>query len=202
MVPGGEGDRGVGEGRTEDSGGIVVLGSATFALKSKMVASASTSFVSGSNRDVVSMIVAFGSNWVRFSAGIGVLPEELSPANGVPMPGGPGFLGMGFLSDRVESLMLSFQKLPGARGRGTPSDTLPNDHTPTPHKIIYLETSTKLLDHVGRSSPGTGFSGGPTCSDVMLLWGGLVTEGPWKRGSLAPLKETADAIPAVCERTT
>jgi len=41
-------------------------------------------------------------------------PEELSPANGVPTPGGPGFLGKAFLSDRVESLILSFQKLPEA----------------------------------------------------------------------------------------
>ena len=85
-----------------------------------MVASASTNFASGTNRDVVSTMVALGSNWGRFSVGIGMFPGELSPANGVPTPGGPGFLGIGFLSDRVESLMLSFQKLPGARGSGNP----------------------------------------------------------------------------------
>ena len=49
-------------------------------------------------------------------------PEELSPANGVPTPGEPGFLGTGFLSDRVKSLMLSFQKLPEARKGNTPTE--------------------------------------------------------------------------------
>ncbi len=56
------------------------------------------------------MIVALGSNLGRFSAGLGVFPAELSPANGVPTPGGPGCPGIGFLSDRVESLMLSLRK--------------------------------------------------------------------------------------------
>jgi hypothetical protein len=98
----------------------VALASPTFPWKSTMVASASTSFPSGTNRDVVSTIVALGSNLGRFSAGLGMFPAELSPANGVPTPGGPGFLGTGFLSDRAESLILSSQKLPGARGSGNP----------------------------------------------------------------------------------
>jgi len=43
-----------------------------------------------------------------------MLPEELSPANGVPTPGVPGFFGKPFSSDRVESLMFCLQELPGA----------------------------------------------------------------------------------------
>jgi hypothetical protein len=117
-VPGGDGDRGDGEGRTKVPGGIVAFASIFFAWKSIMVASASANFAVGSNLDVVSTIVALGSNCGRFSAGSGIFPEELSPANGVPIPGGPGFLGTGFSSDRVVLLILSFQKLPGVRGSG------------------------------------------------------------------------------------
>jgi hypothetical protein len=54
-----------------------------------------------------------------------MLPEELSPANGVPTPGVPGFLGTGSLSDRVESLMLSFHnclELEEAVKSNTPSN--------------------------------------------------------------------------------
>lgn len=47
-----------------------------------------------------------------------MLPEELSPANGVPTPAVPGFLGKPFSSDRVESLMFCLQELPGAWGLG------------------------------------------------------------------------------------
>jgi hypothetical protein len=86
-----------------------------------MVASGSTTFSSG--RDEVSMIVALGSNWESFSAGFGVFPAELSPANGVPMPGRPGFLGAGFLSDRVESLILSFQNSQEREEAATQLDT-------------------------------------------------------------------------------
>ena len=128
----GDAERGGEVLRNEAPGAIVASASSSVAWTSTMVAS-------GSSRNDASMIVASESSWGRFSGGIGMSPEELSPANGVPTPGRPGFLGTGFLSDCAESLMLSFQKLPQARRREHPDgQAAARPRVGTPWKSIYL----------------------------------------------------------------
>jgi hypothetical protein len=95
------------------------------------------------------------------------------------MPGGLGFLGLGFLSDRVESLMLSFQKPPGARERGNPvghAGERPRVDIPLKSYTLHLNEAARLRRPVPRQTPSSPRV--PTCPNAMLVFGGLVSEGP------------------------
>ena len=148
--------------RTEDPGGSWRWDPAPSLGTSKMVASASTSFVSGSNRgcnvDDRGVWIVLGSllcrNW-DVSGGT-LTGKRGSDARRAGLSGDRLLIRpRGVTHVEFSETAWSLTKRQPRRTRRQ------NDHVLTPLKIIYLETSTKLLDHVGRSSPGTGFSGGP-----------------------------------------
>jgi hypothetical protein len=127
------------------------------------------------------MIVALGSCGGRFCIGITMSPEELSPANGVPTPGGPGFPGTGFLSGRVESLMLSVQKPRGAgRFRSAYGHAVKNCYVSALY-TLRIKSAVAFIPHQGPSNPlrnSTSASSKRPLPPALLAHGMIPDSGP------------------------